>query len=150
MSKGTMINEEIAVVLCFGICIAILVFAIMFKCTGGNNESITNNQTITEQRWFTNTYSRRKANITSLHKTIRASNRYGVKMNIIELYELNYDKEVDSIPVVLNVSKKTFNFLRYNGIYNKKDKITLTIDEILVDNIHIIKREEDSDELSGQ
>ena len=50
MSKGTMINEEIAVVLCFAICIAILVFAIMFKCTGGNNESITNNQTITEQR----------------------------------------------------------------------------------------------------
>ena len=71
-------------------------------------------------------------------------------MNIIELYELNYDREVDSIPVLLNVSKKTFNFLRYNGIYNKKDKITLTIDEILVDNIHIIKSEEDSDELSGQ
>lgn len=71
-------------------------------------------------------------------------------MNIIELYELNYDREVDSIPVLLNVSKKTFNFLRYNGIYTKKDKITLTIDEVLVDNIHIIKREEESDELSGQ
>ena len=71
-------------------------------------------------------------------------------MNIIELYELNYDKEVDSIPVILNIPKKTFNFLRYNGIYNKKDKITLTIDEIIVDNIHIIKREKDSDELSGQ
>ena len=71
-------------------------------------------------------------------------------MNIIELYELNYDREVDSIPVILNIPKKTFNFLRYNGIYNKKDKITLTIDEILVDNIHIIKREEESDELSGQ
>ena len=71
-------------------------------------------------------------------------------MNIIELYEKNYDREVDSIPVLLNIPKKTFNFLRYNGIYNKKDKITLTIDEILVDNIHIIKREEDSDELSGQ
>lgn len=71
-------------------------------------------------------------------------------MNIIELYELNYNKEVDSIPVILNIPKKTFNFLRYNGIYNKKDKITLTIDEIIVDNIHIIKREEDSDELSGQ
>ena len=67
-------------------------------------------------------------------------------MNIIELYELNYDREVDSIPVVLNVSKKTFNFLRYNGIYNKKDKITLTIDEILVDNIHIIKREEEEND----
>lgn len=71
-------------------------------------------------------------------------------MNIIELYELNYDREVDSIPVILNIPKKTFNFLRYNGIYNKKDKITLTIDEIIVDNIHIIKREEESDELSGQ
>ena len=71
-------------------------------------------------------------------------------MNIIELYELNYDREVDSIPVILNIPKKTFNFLRYNGIYNKKDKITLTIDEVLVDNIHIIKREEESDELSGQ
>ena len=67
-------------------------------------------------------------------------------MNIIELYELNYNREVDSIPVVLNVSKKTFNFLRYNGIYNKKDKITLTIDEILVDNIHIIKREEEEND----
>lgn len=66
-------------------------------------------------------------------------------MNIIELYELNYDKESDSIPVLLNVNKKTFNFLRYNGIYNKKDKITLTIDEILVDNIHIIERIEDEE-----
>ena len=54
-NKSTMINEEIAVILCFGICIAILVFTVIFKCTGGNNESITNNQTITEQRWFTNT-----------------------------------------------------------------------------------------------
>lgn len=71
-------------------------------------------------------------------------------MNIVELYELNYNKESDSIPVLLNVNKKTFNFLRYNGIYNKKDKITLTIDEVLVDNIHIIKREEESDELPGQ
>ena len=52
MSKGSYINEEIAVILCFGICIALLVFTIMFKCTGGNNESITNNQTITEQRWY--------------------------------------------------------------------------------------------------
>ena len=50
MNKSTMINEEMAVILCFGICIAILVFAIMFKCTGGNNESIRNNQTIEEQR----------------------------------------------------------------------------------------------------
>lgn len=32
MSKGTMINEEIAVILCFAICIAILVFTILFKC----------------------------------------------------------------------------------------------------------------------
>ena len=62
-------------------------------------------------------------------------------MNIVELYEKNYDREVDSIPVILNKPKKTFNFLRYNGIYNKKDKITLTIDQVLVDNIHIIERE---------
>lgn len=67
-------------------------------------------------------------------------------MNIVELYELNYDKEVDSIPVLLNVSKKTFNYLRYNGIYNKKEKITLTIDQILVDNIHIIERREDAED----
>ena len=66
-------------------------------------------------------------------------------MNIIELYERNYDREVDSIPVLLNIPKKTFNFLRYNGIYNKKEKITLTIDEILVDNIHIIERIEDEE-----
>ena len=51
-NKSTMINEEIAVILCFGICIALLVFTIMFKCTGGNNELITNNETITEQRWY--------------------------------------------------------------------------------------------------
>ena len=69
-----------------------------------------------------------------------------IKMNIVELYELNYDKEVDSIPVLLNVSKKTFNYLRYNGIYNKKEKITLTIDQVLVDNIHIIRREEENEE----
>ena len=37
MSKGTYINEEIVVVLCFAICLAILVFAIMFKCTGKEN-----------------------------------------------------------------------------------------------------------------
>lgn len=44
MSKGTLINEEIAVVLCFGICIAILVFTLMFKCTGKEqvNEVTTN------------------------------------------------------------------------------------------------------------
>lgn len=44
MSKGTMINEEIAVILCFAICISILVFAIMFKCTGKEqvNEVATN------------------------------------------------------------------------------------------------------------
>jgi hypothetical protein len=66
-------------------------------------------------------------------------------MNIVELYERNYDREVDSIPVLLNIPKKTFNFLRYNGIYNKKEKITLTIDEILVDNIHIIERIEDEE-----
>ena len=66
-------------------------------------------------------------------------------MNIVELYERNYNKEVDSIPVLLNISRKTFNFLRYNGIYNKKDKITLTIDQVLVDNIHIIERIEDDE-----
>lgn len=67
-------------------------------------------------------------------------------MNIVELYELNYDKEAESIPVLLNVSKKTFNYLRYNGIYNKKEKITLTIDQVLVDNIHIIERREDAED----
>lgn len=39
MSKGIMINEEIVVVLCFAICISILVFAIMFKCTGKENNT---------------------------------------------------------------------------------------------------------------
>lgn len=67
-------------------------------------------------------------------------------MNIVELYEKNYDRDVDSIPVLLNIPKKTFNFLRYNGIYNKKDKITLTIDQVLVDNIHIIEREAEDEE----
>ena len=56
-NKSTMINEEIAVILCFGMCIAILVFALMFKCTGKEqvNESITNIERVEEQRWFTNT-----------------------------------------------------------------------------------------------
>ena len=67
-------------------------------------------------------------------------------MNIVELYELNYNKEAESIPVLLNVSKKTFNYLRYNGIYNKKEKIILTIDQVLVDNIHIIERREDAED----
>ena len=68
-------------------------------------------------------------------------------MNIIELYEEEYNKEreVDSIPVILNIQKKTFNYLRYLGIYNKKDNITLTIDKILVDNIHNIKVVEEND-----
>lgn len=68
-------------------------------------------------------------------------------MNIIELYETEYNKEreVDSIPVILNIPKKTFNYLRYLGIYNKKENVTLTIDKILVDNIHIIKLEEEDD-----
>lgn len=65
-------------------------------------------------------------------------------MNIIELYEKDYDKykEIDSIPVILNVNKKTYNFFRYNGIYNKKEKITITIDKVLVDNTANIKVEE--------
>ena len=51
-NKSTMINEEIAVILCFGMCIAILVFALMFKCTGKEqvNESITNIERVEEQR----------------------------------------------------------------------------------------------------
>lgn len=58
-------------------------------------------------------------------------------MNIIELYEKDYDKykELDSIPVILNVNKKTYNYLRYLGIYNKEEKINISIDKILVDNI---------------
>ena len=70
-------------------------------------------------------------------------------MNIIELYETEYNKEreVDSIPVILNITKKSFNYLRYLGIYNKKENITLTIDKILVDNIHILKLEEENDYL---
>ena len=65
-------------------------------------------------------------------------------MNIIELYEKDYDKykKLDSIPVILNVNKKTYNFFRYNGIYNKKEKITITIDKVLVDNTANIKVEE--------
>lgn len=65
-------------------------------------------------------------------------------MNIIELYEKDYDKykELDSIPVILNVNKKTYNFFRYNGIYNKKEKITITIDKVLVDNTANINVEE--------
>lgn len=68
-------------------------------------------------------------------------------MNIIELYELEYTKEreVDSIPVLLNIPKKTFNYFRYLGSYNKKEKVTLTIDQILVDNIHVLKLEEEND-----
>ena len=57
-------------------------------------------------------------------------------MNIIELYEKDYEKykSLDSIPVILNVNKKTYNYLRYIGIYDKKEKINISIDKILVDN----------------
>ena len=57
-------------------------------------------------------------------------------MNIIELYEKDYekDKTLDSIPLILNLNKKTYNYLRYIGIYDKKEKINISIDKILVDN----------------
>ena len=68
-------------------------------------------------------------------------------MNIIELYEEEYNKEreVDSIPAIINIPKKTFNYLKYLGIYNKNEDIKLTIDKILVDNIHNIKVVEEND-----
>ena len=55
-------------------------------------------------------------------------------MNIIELYEKDYEKykTLDSIPVILNVNKKTYNYLRYIGIYDKKEKINISIDKVLV------------------
>ena len=41
-----------------------------------------------------------------------------------ELYEKEYDKhkDIDSIPIIVNISKRQFNYLRYLGIYNKEKK----------------------------
>lgn len=62
---------------------------------------------------------------------------------IAELYEKEYNKfkESDSIPIIVNISKKQFNYLRYLGIYNKREEINLKIDIIQVDNIKEIKLE---------
>lgn len=60
-----------------------------------------------------------------------------------ELYEKEYDKykDIDSIPIIVNISKKQFNYLRYLGIYNKREEINLKIDIIQVDNVKEIKLE---------
>lgn len=67
---------------------------------------------------------------------------------IAEIYEKEYDKykDIDSIPIIVNISKKQFNYLRYLGIYNKKEDINLKIDIIQVDNVKEIKLEGDVDE----
>lgn len=65
-----------------------------------------------------------------------------------ELYEKEYDKykDIDSIPIIVNISKRQFNYLRYLGIYNKREEINLKIDIIQVDNVKEIKLEGDIDE----
>lgn len=67
---------------------------------------------------------------------------------IAELYEKEYAKyqDIDSIPIIVNISKKQFNYLRYLGIYNKKEDINLKIDIIQVDNVKEIKLEGEIDE----
>lgn len=67
---------------------------------------------------------------------------------IAEIYEKEYDKykDIDSIPIIVNISKKQFNYLRYLGIYNKREEINLKIDIIQVDNVKEIKLEGEIDE----
>ena len=67
---------------------------------------------------------------------------------IAEIYEKEYDKykDIDSIPIIVNISKKQFNYLRYLGIYNKREDINLKIDIIQVDNVKEIKLEGEIDE----
>lgn len=67
---------------------------------------------------------------------------------IAEIYEKEYDKykDIDSIPIIVNISKKQFNYLRYLGIYNKKEDVNFKIDTILVDNVKEIKLEGEIDE----
>lgn len=64
--------------------------------------------------------------------------------NIIELYEEEYKKykDIDSIPVILNISKKQFNYLRYLESYRKDEDFKISIDIIQLDNTHQIKIEE--------
>lgn len=64
--------------------------------------------------------------------------------NIIELYEEEYKKhkDTDSIPVILNISKKQFNYLRYLESYRKDEDFKISIDIIQLDNTHHIKIEE--------
>lgn len=65
-----------------------------------------------------------------------------------ELYEKEYDKykDSDSIPIIVNISKKQFNYFKYLGIYNKRENINLNIDTIQVDNVKEIKLEGDYNE----
>lgn len=64
--------------------------------------------------------------------------------NIIELYEEEYKKykDSDSIPVILNISKKQFNYLKYLESYRKNEDFKISIDTIQLDNTHQIKIEE--------
>lgn len=64
--------------------------------------------------------------------------------NSIELYEKEYDKfkNIDSIPVILNITKKQFNYLRYLESYRKNEDFKISIDMIQLDNVHEIKIEE--------
>lgn len=68
--------------------------------------------------------------------------------NIIELYEEEYKKykDTDSIPVILNITKKQFNYLRYLEPYRKDEDFKISIDIIQLDNTHQIKIEEIEDE----
>ena len=67
---------------------------------------------------------------------------------IVEIYEKEYEKykDIDSIPIIVNINKKQFNYLRYLGIYNKREEVNLKLDIIQVDNVKEIKLEGEIDE----
>lgn len=67
---------------------------------------------------------------------------------IAEIYEKEYEKykDIDSIPIIVNINKKQFNYLRYLGIYNKREEVNLKLDIIQVDNVKEIKLEGEIDE----
>lgn len=56
-------------------------------------------------------------------------------MNSIQLYKKEYEKykDIDSIPVILNISKKQFNYIWFNGTKANPDKISINLECILLD-----------------
>ena len=65
-----------------------------------------------------------------------------------ELYEKEFEKykNINSIPIIVNITNKQFNYMKFLGLTNKSENIILTINIIQVDNVKEIKLEGEIDE----